>query len=288
METQGGRDPYEMRDNNYTCKQRSLDNPREYLPALRREKTAKTCKLEVIPVSDGSTMSNLAPSVEVGLRRLLQEGPTVMSILKSELRPSTPPLIMCLGEVDCCIKPQRPDGVQDTLGLTVIDEPVGLLTNENMRLLRTRNYLPSMKDTELTNGASLASHHQNSHTLRQEVEAWVNAVKVHHTATASCAKAAGLESTSLDLIAHIECPLCPQLNCALHRQFLFCISELPALSLSVENLAKVVCWLAGVPSTQSVTSPLPELLALFSFCHQKRPIVTNKAIGKLTPASFLL
>ena len=43
--------------------------------------------------------------------------------LESKLKPFVPEFIPAVGEVDAFIKPQRPDNNQESLGLSMIDEP---------------------------------------------------------------------------------------------------------------------------------------------------------------------
>ncbi|CDJ36461.1 uncharacterized protein EMH_0057130 [Eimeria mitis] len=249
------------------------------LPSVNTEGTG-SIKNVAVPASSNSPMPNLVPGLEAVLRRNLRGGPTVLSSLKTDIRTSNPACSMLLGDADFCVKPDRPDGVQDTLGLTVLDESAVLPTDDGAPLLGLRTCLPSIGDNQVEGSPSLTDRVENTQVLSRDVEAWVTSVKAHHAGLAATAKAAGLDSTSSDVFAHIQRPLGLQINCALQKQFSFCISELPMLPLSIEELARLICWLGGVPSTQSINSPLPELLALFTLCFEEVPTASDTGINK--------
>ena len=263
---------------NSTTKRGSPDLFKEHLSGLHNTEARESLANAVFPVSHESAVPNVVPSLEAVLRPSLHGGPTALSTLETDIRASIPPWMMHLGDTDLCVKPARPDGVHDTLGLTVLGEPALPPPGNDELLLALGTCLPSSGKTEIADSHSSAGRIGNSQTLRQEVGCWVAEVRAHHTRLAECAKAAGLESTSNDMLAYIQRPLGLHLKRALQKQLLFCISELPMLALSVEHLARVVCWLGGVPRLQSVNTPFPELLALFLLCLEEAPAALHTAV----------
>ncbi|KAL8430039.1 hypothetical protein Efla_001394 [Eimeria flavescens] len=100
----------------------------------------------------------------------------------------------------------------------------------------------------------------------QELEIWDSAVEEHHMRRNAEAAAAGFDLERASTAPPATEALAPSLSATLQKQIPFLLSELPALDLDLEQLARFVCCLAGLPSTNSAASPFQELAALFGAC----------------------
>ena len=127
------------------------------------------------------------------LGRWLLRGPTQLHVLQRELRPVLPDPILSLGEVEACVKPHRPDGLPEPLGLFTLDEPTLLHTDGGMLILRLRACLRSREGNDGQAAFNVAGQLGEAERRPREVEAWVAAVKAHHRQQTAKAKVTGFD-----------------------------------------------------------------------------------------------
>lgn len=96
--------------------------------------------------------------------------------LETELKPFIPDYIAAVGDVDEFLKPHRPDGDPETLGLVVLDEPSAKQSDPAILRKLARS---TMKGT-----AALADHDDFEAAIRhndpersEKIEAWIQSVE---------------------------------------------------------------------------------------------------------------
>lgn len=204
--------------------------------------------------------------LERELQRLLSSGAKQLRPLYAEPRPVVLDPVFSLGEVEACVKPHRPDGLQESLGISVFDEPTLFPTDIAVLILRLRTTLCSAEGLGGLGAFKPGGYLRAAERRTRDVEAWVAAVKAHHQQRNAEAASAGFDAEAIMADRQPYESMDPSFAAALREHIPFFLFELPDLSLTVQQLASFVCCLAGAAYSQNASNILSELLKLFCIC----------------------
>lgn len=194
----------------------------------------------------------------------LVKGPTRPGISRTASQPSFSNLPTASKSSDICSEREMPDGNIQTVRRFVVCEPTSLQSSDDAFLGRLDTSFSTLEIKEPKRTSPAAGRNKSSYKNAQEIEPWVTAIKAHYTRLSEHAEAVSPKQNIEGTLWHAREQHHLQLILALQEQLPFCLSELPALPLSVTQLASLVCWLCGASSMGKINSPLPDLFALFS------------------------
>lgn len=192
------------------------------------------------------------------------KGPTRPDISGRASQPSFFNLPTASKNLDICNEHEVPDGKNETGRRFVVGEPSSLQSRDDALLGRLDTCFSTLEMKAPRRTSTATGRNKRSYKNAQEIESWVNAIKAHYRRLSQYAEAVSLKQNIEGTLWHARKQHHLQLVLAVQEQLPFCLSELPALPLSVTQLASLVCWLCGASSMGKINSPLPDLFALFS------------------------
>ncbi|KAL8454717.1 hypothetical protein Emed_000089 [Eimeria media] len=179
-----------------------------------------------------------------------------------------PPADPC-SRMDEPANPQPPEGLQIVLGYSIVEEPKPLFpSTTTLPYSQMQGLALSNHNNNMTPNCKNADRSFKREVKACEVEPWPAAAAAEKQSMQRCpdAAAAGFDAASLSPAPQLEDSIGSAFAEALKQQIPFLVSELPELKLSVEQLARFVCCLAGQQPTSGGAAPLRELAALFLAC----------------------
>ncbi|XP_025016745.1 intraflagellar transport protein 46 homolog [Tetranychus urticae] len=175
--------------------------------------------------------------------------------LDMRLEPFIPDYIPAVGDIDGFIKVPRPDKVDDSLGLTVIDEPSSRNQSD-----------PALLNLKLrTMGKEVTVKQSGSETIKtanstKDIDSWIDSIKLLHETTASIA-------TNIPLISSARLPDVEQLMQEWDPSVESALSNfnLPTAELDVtlDQYVTIICSLLDIPIHQSKIASLHLLFNLY-------------------------
>lgn len=93
--------------------------------------------------------------------------------LKTELKAFIPDYIPTIGEVDAFLKPARPDGAAEELGLTVLDEPCLNQSKKSYLDLMIKQFYKGKRKLDQKHIHSIS----NAHKKPKEILSWIHDVE---------------------------------------------------------------------------------------------------------------
>ncbi|KAL0222281.1 hypothetical protein RCL1_002135 [Eukaryota sp. TZLM3-RCL] len=95
--------------------------------------------------------------------------------LEMYLRPFIPDFIPAVGHIDSFVKPLRPDGKEETLGITQIDEPALKMSDPVVFELQLRSKLKTHSSDKVTVGKI-----ENAEKNTRQITAWIQSIEEIH------------------------------------------------------------------------------------------------------------
>lgn len=96
--------------------------------------------------------------------------------LETELKPFIPDYIAAVGDVDEFLKPPRPDGEPDTLGLTVLDEPSAKQSDPAILRKLARSMMKGTAALADDDDFDTAIRHDDEER-NEKIDAWIESVE---------------------------------------------------------------------------------------------------------------
>lgn len=156
--------------------------------------------------------------------------------LETKFKPFIPDYIPAVGEVDAFLKMKKPNGEDEDLGITVLDEPA--LNQSDVKVLEMK-YIQTKKTTVVPTDVTVGAV-KNAEKNTKEIQNWINNVNSLHKgrppATVNYTKA----MPDFDLLME-EWP--PAMERAL-REIEF---PTPEIALSTLDYARVMLAMLGIP-----------------------------------------
>ncbi|RWS06905.1 Intraflagellar transport protein 46-like protein, partial [Dinothrombium tinctorium] len=175
--------------------------------------------------------------------------------LDMKLRPFIPDYIPAVGDIDAFIKIPRPDGIDDNLGLTVLDEPSSKNQSDSTLLnLKLRAISRKVPVSNEHNTIKIASS-------PKDIDNWIQNIQSLHEATLSA-------SSGMALINSQRLPDIEALMQEWDEEFENALSqyELPesTLDCSLEDYVSIICGLLDIPLYSSKVASLHVLFNLYN------------------------
>ncbi|MES1907034.1 MAG: hypothetical protein MHM6MM_000232 [Cercozoa sp. M6MM] len=175
--------------------------------------------------------------------------------LPTELTPFAPAFVPCVGAIDNFVKPARPDGKADFLGLKVLDEPSALSSDAGALELQLRQ-LGQRVPGRHARVRSISAATRQVH----KVDAWIRSVKQVQRRKAPEKYAYSQEMPPLDELLQV---LPSQVEDALKSDEAVQASEVPdAFGMSTSEVLQLACAMLDIPF--HANKPVDSLHMLFS------------------------
>jgi len=172
--------------------------------------------------------------------------------LEERLKPFIPDYIPSVGDIDAFIKVPRPDGKQENLGLTVLDEPIYQQSDATVIEMQLRH-----QSKQAGIGAATVSSIENASKNPKRITSWVDSVSELHS---SKPPTEVLHSKPMPDIESLMQVWDPQFEEILGNTPL----PNPGLDLPLEEYARIVCAIFDIPVHQNCVESLHVLFTLFS------------------------
>lgn len=176
---------------------------------------------------------NISPEIKDLFKHITNYIPEVYE-LDTQLKPFIPEYIPAIGEVDAFIKIPRPDGEEETLGISIVDEPK---LNQSKRAVIDR----MLEEHGLVQRRSAKVHSvTNAHKNTKEIQNWIDNVdKIQK------------ERFAPSVVLSNKMPDIDTLMQAWDPEFERFLDENPLpdgnLDIPVEDLARYACSLLDIP-----------------------------------------
>ncbi|XP_054167290.1 intraflagellar transport protein 46 homolog [Oppia nitens] len=168
--------------------------------------------------------------------------------LETKLMPFIPDFIPAVGDVDAFIKVRRPDNKEDTLGLTVLDEPSA--TSQSDPTLMSLKLKAISKDIKVSDELDTLVKTANS---AKDIDLWIDNINHLHETTAST-------STSVTLLHSHRLPDIEQLMQEWSEEFEASLNvnslPTPDLDCSLEDYINIICAILDIPVHSSKIASL--------------------------------
>ncbi len=195
--------------------------------------------------------------------------------LPTRLRPFVPDFVPSVGEIDPFLKPVRPDGERDTLGMERLDEPAATQSDSTVLELQLRA-LSKKSHIQPNAVRSIPEADKNP----REIQKWIdNIAELHRTKPPTQVRYSkpmpDVEELMQEWPAEVEAVLqsvdAPSAD----------------VDLSLEEYARVACALTGVPvhSSDSIVQSLHVLFTLFAEFRANQHFQVGAGDGAAAPGA---
>lgn len=172
--------------------------------------------------------------------------------LEERLRAFIPDYIPAVGDIDAFIKVPRPDGKQENLGLTVLDEPIYQQSDPTVIDMQLRH-----QSKQMGMGAAQVSSIENAEKAPKKIRSWVASVSELH---GSKPPTEVIYSKPMPDIESLMQVWDPQFEEMLGQT---CLPN-PSLDLDLEEYVRIVCAIFDIPVYNNCVESLHILFTLFS------------------------
>lgn len=172
--------------------------------------------------------------------------------LEHKLKPFNPDYIPAVGDIDAFLKVPRPDGKENTLGLTIVDEPCAKQSDPTVLNLQLRNISKTSGVKEMQ-VRSVSDVEKNP----KKIDFWIESMEELHRSKPPPTVHYQKSMPDIDFLMQEW----PEEMAALLAQV-----QLPSAELdcSLENYADLCCGLLDIPVHQSQNGRIQSLHMLFS------------------------
>ena len=162
--------------------------------------------------------------------------------LETPLKCFIPPYILAVGEVDPMIKISRPDGVDDGIGISRIDEVPSEQSNAAVIELQLRNYSKSKQSKQLQRAAIRKI--KDAASCSGEIDEWIHSVEEIHE---NESQDYNIEHNSNDAVSSEKLlqSFSEKMTAEIKKNELEVPS--PDIDLGLADYARVLCSLTGIP-----------------------------------------
>ena len=156
-----------------------------------------------------------------------------------QLKPFPPDYIPALGAIDSIAKVTRPDGQQETLGISVLDEPAPQQSEAGVVELRLRE---EARDSDLTEAeAPSVPADADEQTQEKSIREWIESIGELHRSKPPATV------TYMKPMPDIEDQLMVEFPEAVQEAVRGLVSWGPAIDLTANEYARIICTLFDVP-----------------------------------------
>jgi len=172
--------------------------------------------------------------------------------LEERLRPFIPDYIPAVGDIDAFIKVPRPDGKQENLGLTVLDEPIYQQSDPTVIEMQLRH-----QSKQAGIGAAVVSTIENAEKAPKKIKSWMNSISELHSSKPPTEVLYSKPMPDIESLMQVWDPQFEEMlaNTSLPN---------PSLDVSLDEYVRVVCAIFDIPVYANSVESLHVLFTLFS------------------------